>query len=276
MARLRERMQAYLFKAIKEAKVNTSWIQDEPAWEGAVSGFVGDVLSLPPRHLLWKAFLPFARRIAVIGMYNSLSQLALKLTAPGVPDFYQGTELWDLSLVDPDNRRPVDFGPRARLLAEMREQLHQPDARARLFAEVLGSWEDGRIKLLLTNLLLLLRRDHPELFGEGGYRALTPFGPRADKLVAFAREQGRQLSITVAPRLVAGLLEGDARWARLPLERFAGTLVPVPGLRPGDRVRDALTLELRTLRAGEQGAVLAADELFGSLPVAVLIGEVPG
>jgi (1->4)-alpha-D-glucan 1-alpha-D-glucosylmutase len=210
-------------------------------------------------------------------MYNTLSQLALKLTAPGVPDFYQGTELWDLSLVDPDNRRPVDFGPRARLLAEMREQLAppQPDARARLFADVLGSWEDGRIKLLLTNLFLLLRRDHPGLFGEGGYRALTPWGPRADKLVAFAREQGRELSITVAPRLVAGLLEGDARSARLPAEKFAGTLVPVPGLRPGDRVRDALTLELRTLRAGEQGAVLAADELFGALPVAVLIGEVP-
>ena len=276
MARLRERMQAYLFKAIKEAKVNTSWIQDEPAWEGAVTGFVGEVLSLPPRHLLWKAFLPFARRIALIGLHNSLSQLALKLTAPGVPDFYQGTELWDLSLVDPDNRRPVDFAPRARMLSELRERLArpQPEARARLLSEVLGSWEDGRIKLLLTNLFLLLRRDHPGLFGEGGYRALTPSGPRADRLVGFAREQGRELCITVAPRLVAGLLEGDARSARLPAEKFAGTLLPVPGLRPGDRVRDALTLELRTLRESEQGAVLAVDDLFSTLPVAVLIGEV--
>src|SRR5258708_25849086 len=98
MARFRERMQAYLFKAIKEAKVNTSWIQDEPAWEGGVSGFVGDVLSLPPRHLLWHAFLPFARQIALIGLHNSLSQLTLRLTAPGVPAFYQGTASGDLSL----------------------------------------------------------------------------------------------------------------------------------------------------------------------------------
>jgi (1->4)-alpha-D-glucan 1-alpha-D-glucosylmutase len=277
MARFRERMQAYLFKAIKEAKVNTSWMQDEPAWEGGVSGFVGDVLSLPPRHLLWKAFLPFARQIALIGLHNSLSQLVLKLTAPGVPDFYQGTELWDLSLVDPDNRRPVDFAPRAQLLSELRRRLAQagPDARAGLFAELLRSWEDGRIKLLLTNQLLLLRRDHPGLFGEGGYRALTPSGPRADRLVAFAREQGHEVCVTVAPRLVAGLLEGDARSTRLPPEKFAGTLVPVPGLRPGDRIRDALTLELRTLRASEQGAALAVDELFSTLPLAVLIGEVP-
>ena len=274
MASLRERVQAYLFKAIKEAKVNTSWIEDNPAWEQAVNGFVGDVLSLPPRHLLWKAFLPFARRVAQAGMYNSLSQLVVKMTAPGVPDVYQGTELWDLSLVDPDNRRPVDFQLRARLLAELQQRLAQPrpEARVELVRELLASWEDGRIKLLVTHLLLTLRREQAALFGGGGYLALTPRGPRENKLIAFARTHESGLCVTIVPRLVTGLLGGDAKSTQLDSSRFAGTLIPLPpGLRPGDVLRDALTGETRTVRATEQGPALAADELFGTLPVAVLV-----
>jgi (1->4)-alpha-D-glucan 1-alpha-D-glucosylmutase len=273
MTQLRERMQAYLFKAIKEAKVNTSWIEDNAPWEQAVTGFVGDVLSLPPRHRLWSAFLPFARRVAQIGLHNSLSQLVLKLASPGVPDFYQGNELWDLSLVDPDNRRPVDFGLRARQLGELRARLSQedPGAQALLARELLGSWEDGRIKLLLTHLGLVARREHGALFGDGAYLPLSPEGARAETLCAFARAHEGQRAVAVVPRLAAGLIDDDPRSGRLAPDRFAGTVVPVPGLRPGDKLRDVLTGEERVLHQHGQGAALAVDELFSTLPVALLV-----
>jgi (1->4)-alpha-D-glucan 1-alpha-D-glucosylmutase len=273
MTQLRERMQAYLFKAIKEAKVNTSWIEDNSAWEQAVTGFVGDVLSLPRRHRLWSAFLPFARRVAQVGLHNSLSQLVLKLASPGVPDLYQGNELWDLSLVDPDNRRPVDFGLRARYLGELRARLSQdpPGGQALLARELLGAWEDGRIKLLLTHLGLVARREHGALFGDGAYLPLAPAGAQAGSLGAFARQHEGQRAVAVVPRLVAGLIDDDPRSGRLAPDRFAGTVVPVPGLHPGDKLRDVLTGEERTLHGHEQGAALAVEELFSTLPVALLV-----
>src|SRR5262249_28782117 len=117
---LRDRLVQYMIKAAKEAKVNTSWIQEDRRWEDALRGFIEGVFALPQKHRLWRGLEPFARRIAAIGMHNSLAQVVLKIASPGVPDFYQGTELWDFSLVDPDNRRPVDFELRQRLLDELR------------------------------------------------------------------------------------------------------------------------------------------------------------
>jgi (1->4)-alpha-D-glucan 1-alpha-D-glucosylmutase len=257
---LRDRLVQYMIKAAKEAKVNTSWIQEDQRWEDALRGYLEALFALPLRHPLWKGLQPFAERVAAIGMHNSLSQVLLKIASPGVPDFYQGTELWDLSLVDPDNRRPVDFEVRRRVLDEVRASSLSPAALAK---ELYGSWEDGRIKLFLTYAGLQARKSLPGAFAGGGYVPLQPEGQRAANLCAFARTgPAGELAVAVAPRLVAGLLDGP----RLRAEKFEGTAVPVPGLRPGDTLRDALTGEERAV--SERG--LAVDQLFSTLPVALL------
>jgi (1->4)-alpha-D-glucan 1-alpha-D-glucosylmutase len=260
MPALRDRLVQYMIKAAKEAKVNTSWIQEDQRWEDALRAYVEGLFALPARHRLWKGLHPFAQRIAQIGMHNSLSQVLLKIASPGVPDFYQGSEMWDFSLVDPDNRRPVDYELRRRILDELHSSsLARPDLARELYA----SWQDGRIKLFLTHAALQARKEQPGVFAGGGYVALAPVGPRAANLCAFARTGPEgQMAIAVAPRLVAGLLDG----ARLPGERFAGTFVPVPGLNAGDRVRDALSGEERV--AGEGG--FPVDQLFSTLPLALL------
>jgi (1->4)-alpha-D-glucan 1-alpha-D-glucosylmutase len=257
---LRDRLVQYMIKAAKEAKVNTSWIQEDQRWEDALRAYVEGLFALPPRHRFWKGLQPFAQRIAQIGMHNSLAQVVLKIASPGVPDFYQGTELWDLSLVDPDNRRPVDFELRRKLLDELRSSSLAP---AELGRQLYANWEDGRIKLFLTHAALQARKAQPDVFAGGSYVALAPAGPRAGNLAAFARMgPDGQMAVIVAPRLVAGLLDGN----RLAAERFASTVVAVPGLSPGDRLRDALTGEERVV--GEGG--LPVDQLFSTLPVALL------
>ena len=254
---LRDRLLQYMTKAAKEAKSNTSWIQEDPRWEDALRSFVEGIFALPSKHKLWRGLEPFARRIAEIGMHNSLAQLVLKIGAPGVPDFYQGTELWDFALVDPDNRRPIDFELRRQMLDQLRASaLSQPDLARSLYEK----WEDGRIKLLLTHAGLQARRANPDLFAGGAYTALTTEGPRAANLCAFARSAGARLAVVVAPRLVAGLLEGP----RLPKEAFAGTTVTLP---QAGVLRDAITGEERQAGDGK----LKVDELFSTLPIALLI-----
>src|SRR6267142_1302920 len=257
---LRDRLVQYMVKSAKEAKVNTSWIQEDQRWEDALRGYVEDLFALPLRDRTWKGLEPFAQRIAQIGMHSALSQVVLKIASPGVPDFYQGNELWDLSLVDPDNRRPVEFQARTRMLDELRgSSLARPELARQLYA----SWPDGRIKLFLVHAALQARKALPQVFAGGGYVPLAPVGSRAQNLAAFARTgPDRDLAVAVAPRLVANLLDA----ARLPAERFAGTFLPVPGLKPGERLRDALTGEDRTVAEGG----LPLDQLFATLPVALL------
>jgi (1->4)-alpha-D-glucan 1-alpha-D-glucosylmutase len=260
LPQLSDRVAEYMVKAAKEAKVNTSWIQEDRRWEDALRAFVAGVFALPSKNALWKVLQPFTQRVGEIGLHNSLSQLVLKIASPGAPDFYQGTELWDFSLVDPDNRRPVDYAVRRKLLDELRESSL---ARVDLARELYGNWQDGRIKLFVTQAGLLARREHGELFGRGTYQALFPQGPRSSNLCAFARAAGGHLAVAVVPRLVAPLLEG----ARLPAKQFSETFVQVPGVMAGEKLRDVLTGEERT--AGAQG--FAVDELFSTLPVALLV-----
>jgi (1->4)-alpha-D-glucan 1-alpha-D-glucosylmutase len=164
-AELTERVTAYMLKAAREAKIHTSWLTTNQPYEDALTGFVERILgpSGGPRFL--PVFLPFQQRIAAAAVVNSLAQVVLKLGSPGVPDFYQGTELWDLSLVDPDNRRPVDFDVRQRLLERNETTPSDP-------AELLSSWGDGSIKLFVTAAGLRLRRDLPEVFVGGEYLPL--------------------------------------------------------------------------------------------------------
>jgi (1->4)-alpha-D-glucan 1-alpha-D-glucosylmutase len=257
---LRDRLTEYMVKAAKEAKVNTSWIQEDRRWEEALRAFVEGVFAIPAKNALWKVLQPFTQRVAEIGLHNSLSQLVLKIASPGAPDFYQGTELWDLSLVDPDNRRPVDFAVRRKALDDLRESPHPKPELAR---ELYENWQDGRLKLFVTQAGLLARRVRYELFGRGGYQALFPQGPRAANLCAFARSTGGELAVAVVPRLVAPLLEA----ARLPAQKFAETFVQLQGVVAGEKLRDALTGEERT--AHPQG--FAVGELFSTLPVALLV-----
>jgi (1->4)-alpha-D-glucan 1-alpha-D-glucosylmutase len=187
-----ERIRAYMAKALKEAKINTSWIQPNEQWDSAMDGFVAGVLRSSPKNKFIPSFLPVAEEIARLGAINSLSQVLLKLTAPGVPDIYQGNEIWDFSLVDPDNRRPVDYGRRREMLASL-ERVSP--------GELLREWPDGRIKLMLTQRLLRFRREHALLFQQGSYLPLTVTGEFADCCVAFGRECEGNWIVVLAPRL---------------------------------------------------------------------------
>jgi len=187
-----ERIQAYMAKALKEAKMNTSWIQPNEQWDSAMSDFVARVLDPSPKNKFLPTFLPSAEEIARLGAINSLSQVAIKLTAPGVPDIYQGSEIWNFSLVDPDNRRPVDYGQRRELLASL--ETAAPE-------QLLERWPDGRIKLLLTQRLLRFRREHEPLFKRGNYIPLRVTGEFADCCIAFAREHEGKWIAVVVPRL---------------------------------------------------------------------------
>src|SRR5690606_37308084 len=179
----RQRIEDYMLKAVKEAKVHTSWINPNREYEEAVRQFVQGVLSGRDRNLFLADFVPFQRRVARCGMFNSLSQTLLKCASPGVPDIYQGNELWVFSLVDPDNRRPVDYAHRRRMLQELMAFVSVPAAeQAARVRSLLDGMEDGRPKLYLTWKALMLRRTLPEVFQHGEYLPLTAIGPREDHL----------------------------------------------------------------------------------------------
>jgi len=186
------RIQRYMAKALKEAKLNTSWIQPNENWDDAMQEFVARILEAGPRNKFLPAFLPVAAEIARLGAINSLAQTAIKLTAPGVPDIYQGTEIWDDSLVDPDNRRPIDY-------ARRRETLTQIDNVPA--NELMQCWPDGRIKMRLTQRLLHLRRENPELFREGIYEPINFGGAFADCAIGFVRRHRDGAIIVIVPRL---------------------------------------------------------------------------
>ncbi|MDQ4077181.1 MAG: malto-oligosyltrehalose synthase, partial [Chloroflexota bacterium] len=247
-----ERMVTYMIKAAREAKVNTSWMQQDERYESALEHFVREVLR--DREFL-ATFVPFQKKVARYGALNSLSQILLKFTAPGVPDLYQGNESWRFSLVDPDNRRPVEY----RDLARMLDSLQRPPTAA--FAQDLWrNWRDGRVKLWVTHRLLAHRHEHPELYRDGTYRALEASGPAAAHVVAFARTRGEQMVVTVAPRLMVTLSEG----AESPLvgpEPWQETTIPLPAGTYLNRFTGEEVLS--------EGTV-GLDELFASLPVAQL------
>ncbi len=188
------RIQDYMAKALKEAKLNTSWVQPNDLWDSAVADFIARILDPSPKNRFLDSFIPLAEEVARAGAMNSLSQTLLKLAAPGVPDIYQGNEIWDFSLVDPDNRRPVDYATRREMLDSLGKA--KPE-------ELLDHWRDGRIKLFLTQRLLHLRRENPGLFQRGSYEPIIPSGQFADCCIAFVREhQGKSL-VVLAPRLTS-------------------------------------------------------------------------
>jgi (1->4)-alpha-D-glucan 1-alpha-D-glucosylmutase len=229
----RARMESYLLKALRESKRHSSWTSPDEDYEQATCAFLGRLLDPARGRPFRHDFLPFAREVVMIGMLNSLSQVVLKLTIPGVPDIYQGTELWDFSLVDPDNRRPVDYDARRAALAE-------PPTTPAAVRALLNAWPDGRIKLHVTTRLLHLRRTHATLFAEGGYAALAVDGPRAEHVIAFARHTADAAIVAVVPRLIAGLC-GDKAAPPLGPAIWADTRIALPADLTAGAWRDVIT-----------------------------------
>ncbi|HEY2253855.1 MAG TPA: malto-oligosyltrehalose synthase, partial [Planctomycetaceae bacterium] len=201
------RMQEYMLKAAHEAKVHTSWISPNEPYEQALREFLAAILAGSPRNRFLADFEPFAHSIGDLGIWNSLSQMLLKLTSPGVPDIYQGSELLDFRLVDPDNRGPVDFRRRREMLESLERRMGESaNGLADLAGELVASRGDGRIKLFVIWQLLNYRREHPELFTSGQYLPIELSGSRREHVCAFCRKSADATVLVVAPRLVAGLL----------------------------------------------------------------------
>ena len=273
------RIQDYMVKAIREAKVNTSWLNPNNAYDEAVRTFVAGILEDAPGNRFLDDFRGLWRKVAHFGMLNSLSQTLLKLCAPGVPDIYQGNEMWDFSLVDPDNRRPVDYDLRAWLLGEL---IDVPSDRAALARALLETMEDSRVKLYLTQRALSYRRAHAELFRAGRYQPLEASGGAGDHIVAFARTLGAPSAgpgqgaeaLAVAPRLLAKRLR-EPDMLPLGAAAWGDALLVLPGAVAGQRYRNIFTDEIvdAVERQGEVGLPLA--RVFASFPVALLerLGE---
>jgi (1->4)-alpha-D-glucan 1-alpha-D-glucosylmutase len=266
-----ERLRAYMLKAVKEAKVHTSWINPNEAYDKAVAEFVNKTLAGPRSARFLASFLPFQQRVAKLGMINSLSQVLLKLVSPGVPDTYQGTELWDFSLVDPDNRRPVDFAHRLRLLRDLEPLLQgeEPSTdQIHRLTEMLEHWEDGRLKLFLVCLGLRLRRRYPHLFLQGEYLALRAAGEKADHVVAIIRRYQDHLILAVAPRLVGSL----APSLSLPvgLEVWKDTRLDLHASIRADSFHNLLTGECVPVRRESDQVSVNLAEMLAVCPVALL------
>ncbi len=265
------RIGRYMEKATKEAKRHTSWINPNTAYDAAVRDFVTGLLA--PAGPFLDAFRPFQRLVALYGAVNSLAQTLLKIAAPGIADFYQGSELWDLSLVDPDNRRPIDFARRQALLESLRTRIPEdPTDLTGLCADVCESWPDGRAKLYLTHRALTLRRACSRLFGRGAYLPLSPASEIAEHVIALARLDGPDAAVVAVPRLTARL---TGFTGRLPLgpEVWGTTWVSLRDARLEGVYRDRFS-GLRLATESREGApALPAHALFGAFPVALLLRE---
>lgn len=267
-----ERIKQYMLKAVREAKEKTSWANPNAAYEEAVNAFVEAILASSLSSQFLNDFLPLQQYVVRMGMFNSLSQALIKLTVPGVPDIYQGNELWDYSLVDPDNRRPVDFAQRQHVLEEMQlfglQSCGCLKSRVRQLSE---NMSDGRIKMYLTWKTLLLRRQHPSLFQEGEYLPLAVHGANARHIVAFARRQRDTSAIVVVPRLCAQLLK-DTSTALLDPAVWRDTQVLCNG--NGTRAyRNAFTLETVVPEKSGDVTFIPVSKLLEDFPVALLMGQ---
>lgn len=267
-----ERLGAYMRKSIREEKLHTSWINPDAAYETAVEEFMIRCLTGPTSDRFFAVFEPLHARLAQIGAANSLSQLVLKMASPGVPDLYQGTELWDYSLVDPDNRRPVDFARRQRLLQELEPLLARPQDHAAGLDGLLASWTDGRVKLFATAACLRARRRQPSLFLDGEYVPIAASVDAGGDVVSFARVLDRQVAIAVAPRLVAGVTSIHRPFP-LGADAWRGSRLSIDDLPAGVSLVDVFTGA--TWRTPEVGWRLELDlgALLARFPVALLVGE---
>jgi (1->4)-alpha-D-glucan 1-alpha-D-glucosylmutase len=246
-----ERIQAYMAKALREAKINTSWIQPSEQWDAAIHDFIAKILDSSPRNKFLPIFLPIAKEIARLGAINSLTQTLLKLTSPGVPDIYQGNEIWDYSLVDPDNRRAVDYNVRGRMVESLVSGTP---------TELMQTWPDGRIKMFLTQRVLRFRREYTDLFHRGEYLPLSASGTFAESCVSFVRQMAENFVAIIAPRL-------SSRIGFPPIgQAWKDTAIELPETFPRENAHDLFIC--RPICLHERQVKLA--EALSVLPFAVI------
>ena len=262
---LKERIERFMLKATREAKTHSNWISPNERHEAALRGFISRILDLTPGNQFLTDFSEFARKIAVYGATNGYSQALLKMMSPGVPDLYQGAELWRLSLTDPDNRRPVSFSKRVAFLEGLKNMRLQ--SAPEKFAELLATWEDGRLKLWLTRCVLNFRRAHRELFLRGAYVPIQAEGHCRESVCSFARVSGTDWALVVAPRLVVRVIEAG----KFPIGNIWGDgAVKLPSRAPA-RWTNLFTCEKIAAAGGGKEKSLPLLDVFACLPFALLV-----
>jgi len=241
-----DRFKQYIVKALREGKTHTSWTDINEDYELRVLSFID---SLYANEEFLAGFVRFYKKISYFGAVSSLAQVVLKVTSPGIPDFYRGTEVWDLSLADPDNRRPVDFASRIQMLEQLKTHSN--------LRKLLKDWTDGSLKLYVTCKLLNFRRDYSDLFLRGEYIPLRVKGSHADHIIAFARKLHDDWCVVAVPRLLAKLRRIKNVWSGASLE--------LPPQAP--------THWMNILTNEEICGDLFASKLFSQLPLTVLTGR---
>jgi (1->4)-alpha-D-glucan 1-alpha-D-glucosylmutase len=262
-----KRIHDYMLKAVREAKENTSWANQNQEYESAVIAFAKAVLESEEFR---QDFIPFQRKIAYFGMLNSLSQLLIKLTVPGVPDIYQGNESWEFNLVDPDNRRAIDYRERLRRIEKLNESTHYDEKqRTRYAQEIAANMYDGRAKMYVTWKVLGLRSQQPELFRRGDYAPLQIVGTRAKHALAFTRRLGNARAVITVPRLCYQLVGNEQR---LPTGIDVWGDTAIQTIEPANTpFRNVLTGEHVGLESRDDRAVIRISSVLNAFPVAVLL-----
>jgi len=248
------RMKEYVIKSLRESKRHTNWVKQDANYEEACIYFIDEILKQGEKNEFLNSFLPFQKQVAMDGVINSLSQTMLKLTCPGIPDFYQGCELWDLSLVDPDNRRPVDFQQRMKFLEEIKKNDGSDFIKA-----LKADPTDGKIKLFLISKVLEMRQQYPDLFLKGEYIPLEVVGELNKYIIAFARRAGPVWAVIIAPRFQRQFSQEQHQWKDI--------LLPLPSEAPFDWT-NILTQEKLSVKEG-----LPLEAMFRDFPVTLLVSS---
>ncbi len=258
-------LENYMIKALREAKVHTSWVNINEQYEKATCEFIRKILSSPENHPFWREFLPFQKEIARAGFLNSIFQCALKLTCPGVPDIYQGSELYKFALVDPDNRKPVNYVESGQKLEEIKHLINPDVPEEFNIQQEILPLESGKMKLFLTASILNFRQKHQDIFRRGNYLPLQTKGVRERNLVTFAREFEQEAVIVVVPRLIYNAISEESP---IPLGenvwQDTGVILP-------DKYSNCIWKDILTAQEFEsRESVLYAGKILNTLPVAVL------
>ena len=265
----KKRIRDYMLKAIREAKVNSSWISPNINYEEALLKFIDAILSYRQKNPFLKDFYELQKKVSYFGMLNSLSQTLLKITSPGTPDFYQGMEIWDFSLVDPDNRRPVNFEIRKKMLEALKEKMaaRGPDLTG-LTRELVLGWTDGSIKLYLTFRALHYRKQNHKLFMDGAYIPLWGDGDLKDHVCAFARQGQGKVVLVVVPRFLSRLTQADE--TPLGMEVWGDSSITMPSEIVEERFRNIFTGEMVDTTDRDGKSKLILGQVFANFPVAML------
>ena len=255
-----ERIENYMIKAVREAKTHTSWININSQYENALCEFIKRVLNSPDNHPFWKEFLPFQKEIALRGYNNSISQITLKFTCPGVPDIYQGNELWKYNLVDPDNRNPVNFDKFQKLFKEIKPFLSSTNEDF----SFLFPLESGKLKLFISSMLLNFRKKHSDLFKKSNYIPLEVKGSKSENIVAFARNFENETIITIVPRLIYHMISEEKAFP-LGEEVWKDTKIVLP-----EDFKDLNWQDIFTGKIFHLATDIKTGNLLNKLPVCVL------